>query len=198
MSSMAMKAHDKKEKIMAFITNELETEGDIKNSGIETLKTGLAGLLGATAGAAIGKPSLLIGLGTIMVGHYYKSNKVVALGTGMLATSSYKAVSGVNGTEVGGLEGAKERVKAFGQDLKERLYFDKLKNLISKKKTENTTTDGLGEVTYFNPNNALDMGSLENIEKEIERHAEQFQRKQFAGTSSNEDYLSGAENGIIY
>jgi hypothetical protein len=75
---------------------------------------------------------------------------------------------------------------------------DKLKKLVSKKKTENTTTDGLGEVTYFNPNNALDMGSLENIEKEIQNHAEQFERKQFAGNSENEDYLSGAEDDMIY
>lgn len=201
MSSIAIKAHDKKTKIMAFLKNELETEGDIKNSAIEMLKTGVVGVVGAGAGVAIGRPSLLLGLGVIMAGHYYKSNKIMALGTGMLASSTYGAVKGMggNGAEgVEGFDGAKERLKAFGQDLKERLYLDKIKNLISKKKTETDNdngAEGLGETTYFNPNASLDMGSLDDIEREIQRHAEQFENKQFAG--GNDD-VSGAEDYKIY
>jgi hypothetical protein len=190
MSNIAIKANDKKTKIMAYLKDELQTEGDIKNSALEMLKTGVLGVAGAGAGAVIGKPSLLLGLGVIMAGHYYKSNKLTAIGTGMLASGAYKAAKGVDGTEVAGLDGAKERLKAFGKDLKERLYIDKIKNIISKKKPEkeNTGTDGLGEVQYFNPNNAIDnMAGLDAIEEEIQRHAEQFETKQFAG---NEDDFS--------
>lgn len=193
MSSIS-KDHGKKAQIMAFLKEDLATEGSLKNSALEMLKTGAVGVIGAGAGAAIGKPSLLIGLGVIMAGHYYKSNKIIAVGTGMLASSAYKAMKGVDGTGVDGLDGAKERLKAFGQDLKERLYLDKIKSLISKKTTEKSGTDGLGEVSYFNPNSPLDMGSLDAIEQEIQRHAEQFERRQFAG---NEDDLMGAEEDLM-
>ena len=195
MSNIAIKSLDSKAKVMAFLQHELATEGDTKNSFIETLLTGTIGLVGAGAGAAIGKPSLLLGLGTIFVGHYCKSKKVIALGTGMLTTGTFKAIKGIDGTEVAGFDGAKERFKAFGQDLKERLYLDKIKNLISKKKSENNNgTEGLGEVKYFNPNNAEDMAGLNNIEQEVQRQAERFERKQFAGT----DELDDTEDRIIY
>ena len=198
MSNIAIKANDKKAKIMAFLKGELQTEGDLKNSALEMLKTGVLGVAGAGAGAAIGKPSLLLGLGVIMAGHYYKSNKLTAIGTGMLASGAYKAVKGVDGTEVAGLDGAKERLQAFGKDLKERLYIDKIKNIISNKKPEKETTgtEGLGEIQYFNPTNAIDnMGSLDAIEEEIQNHAEQFERKQFAG---NEDDFPDEQSSINY
>ncbi len=201
MSSIS-KAHDKKAQIMAFLQDDLDTKGSLKNSALEMLKTGAVGVIGAGAGAALGKPSLLIGLAVITAGHYYKSNKIIAVGTGMLASSAYKAVSGVSGTGTDGLDGAKERLKAFGQDLKERLYLDKIKSLISKKGSSNSGTDGLGEVSYFNPNNGLDMGGLDAIEQEIRHHAERFERKQFAGSEDDltegEEDLMGSGDDIIY
>ncbi len=200
MSNQVIKANDRKEKIMAYLTGEEKTKGDHKSSGIETLKAVLGGLLGGAAGAFIGKPSLGISIPTIYAGKFLQSSLLSAFGTGMLTSSSYKAVKGINGTEVGaleGLEGAKERLKSFGEELKERLYLDKIKSIIAKGKTKNSTeVNGLdGKVTYFNPNNELDMGSLDAIEEEIQRHAEQFQQKQFAG---NDDYFGGNESNIIY
>lgn len=197
MSSTAIKNHDRKSQIMAIIQNDLDTKHDVKNSAIETGKTIVSALAGSAVGAFIGKPSLLASLPTIFAGKYFDNSLLSAFGTGMLSSGSYKAVKGMEGTEVSGLEGATERIKAFGKDLKERLYIDKIKNLVSKQKdAPQKSVDGLESVTYFNPNTALDMGSLDDIENEIQRHAEQFQKKQFAG-SGDED-LSGGEDDIIY
>lgn len=190
MSTYAEKA-GKKEKMLAIL-KELETEGDIKNSFIETLKTAAVGLVGAGAGAAIGRPSLLVGLGTIVAGHYFNSSRALCFGAGMIASGGYKMATGIQGTEVGGLEGMKERVKAFGSDIKDRLYLDKV---IKPKAKPNTTEgiDGPGEVQYFKyPNNEINMGSLEAIEDEIAKSSERFEQRQFAG----EEDVAGVEERI--
>ena len=200
MSNSVIKANEKKQKIMAFLTGEEETKGDHKTSGIETIKAVLGGLVGGATGAFVGKPSLVLSLPVIYFGKYFQSSLLSAFGTGMLTSSSYKLAKGINGTGIGeveGLEGAKERLKAFGQELKERLYFDKIKSMVNMgKPNDNTNVNGLDEkVTYFNPNTELDMGSLDDIEREIQHHAEKFEQKQFAG---NDDYLSGSDDDKIY
>jgi hypothetical protein len=192
MSNTVKRASDRKSKIMALIQEDLDTEGNAKNSLIETLKTTVAGGAGLGLGAVIGKPSLLTGLAIIFIGQYYKSSKIVAAGIGMVAGGAYKAQSSINGTEVGGLDGAKERLKALGQDMKERLYIDKIKGLISKKAESGTS--GLGNVSYFEyPKEVegLDMGSLDAIEREINRQAEAFESRRggqtFEHVDGNED-----------
>src|SRR5690606_27890131 len=99
----------------------------------------------------------------------------------------------LKGTEVGGLEGAKERFKVFGADLKERLYLDKF---IKSKPVngEEDGTAGLGEVQYFKyPNKEVDMAGLDAIEDEIANSSEQFSR-QMAGSYEE---VSGPEERIL-
>lgn len=187
MSNNAARA-SKKDKILAIL-KELETKGDIKNSLLEMLKTGAIGLVGAGVGAVIGKPSLLVGLGTIVAGHYYKSPRALVLGAGMIASGGYKMATGIQGTPLGGMEGVKERFKAFGADIKDRLYIDK----IMKLKSGTDGLKGLGAVQYFDPSQ-VNMGSLDAIEDEIAKSSMQFDQKQFAG--SYED-ISGTEDRIL-
>ncbi len=188
MNNNTERASKKKERILAILA-ELDTEGDVKNSLIEMLKTGVIGLAGAGIGAVLGKPSLLVGLGTIVAGHYYKSPRALVLGAGMVASGGYKMTTGIQGTPIGGIEGVKERFKAFGSDIKERLYLDK----IIKPKAGTNDLKGVGTVQYFDPSKA-DMGSLDAIEDEIARSSMQFDQKQFAG---NFEDISGSEERIL-
>jgi hypothetical protein len=175
---------------MSFL-KPLDTKDNIKNTIIETGKSVVIGLVGAGIGAAIGKPSLALGLATTGVGHYRNSKMLTSLGVGMMASGSYQiGASAVSGTDVGGLEGAKERIKAFGSDIKHRLYIDKF----IKSKSKDETTNGMGEVQYFKyPKNELDMGSLENIENEIARSGERFEQRQMSGS---EDDFQGVDEKI--
>ncbi len=174
---------------MLALLRQLETEGDAKNSLYEMLKDGAIVLVGAGIGAAIGRPSLLVGLGTSFVGHYINQPRLTALGMGLIATGGYKVASGVNGAEIGGLEGAKERLKSFASNVKSNLYIDKLI------KSDSEGTGGLGQVQYFKyPNNELDMGGLDAIEDEIRKSGDQF-----SGTSVGATYedVAGPEERIL-
>jgi len=184
---------NQKSKMLALL-KELHTEGDAKNSFIEMVKSGVIVLAGAGVGAAIGKPSLLVGLGTTFAGHYFNQPRLTSLGVGMIASGGYKIAGGLKGSEVGGLEGVKERFKAFGADIKERLYIDKF---IKPKSAngEDEGTNGLSEVQYFKyPNNEVNMAGLDAIEDEISRSSEQFTSRQMAGSY---DEISGGEDRIL-
>lgn len=183
-------------KLLSGMTQRLETKGNIKNTFIETAKDVVVGAVGGgLAGAAIGKPSLLVGLGTSLVGHYVGVPMATSFGLGMMATGGYQIGSGmVNG--LSGVDGVKERVKAFTENLKQRLYLDKI---IKKKASTDEGTNGMGSVQYFkypkNETQELDMGSLDNIEQEIARLGEQYERKQMSGMS---DEMAGMDDEKIY
>ncbi|MFO0357641.1 MAG: hypothetical protein ACK50A_11875 [Sphingobacteriaceae bacterium] len=183
-------------KLLSGMTQRLETKGNIKNTFIETAKDVVVGAVGGgLAGAAIGKPSLLVGLGTSLVGHYVGVPMATSFGLGMMATGGYQIGSGmVNG--LSGVDGVKERVKAFTENLKQRLYLDKI---IKKKASTDEATNGMGSVQYFkypkNETQELDMGSLDNIEQEIARLGEQYERKQMSGMS---DEMAGMDDEKIY
>jgi hypothetical protein len=176
---------------MLAILKQLDTEGDVKNSAIESLKSTALVLVGAGVGAAIGKPSLLIGIGTTFIAHYMDSPRLSTIGAGMIAGGGIKIASGgVGDASVGGLEGVKERIKAFGSDIKDRLYVDRF---IKPKTTQGT--DGLGEVQYFKyPNTELDMGTLNNLENEIARSSEAYDNETPTGGL---DDISGIEDRIL-
>ncbi|MBA2611317.1 MAG: hypothetical protein H0U95_05045 [Bacteroidetes bacterium] len=182
---------------LAALLGRSETKGKIGASLLETTKDLVAGaVVGGAAGGAIGKPSLLVGIGTTLVGHYVNVPMVTNLGLGMMASGSYQIGSDLmNG--VSGVNGMKERLKTFGENLKSRLYLDKL--IKSKKTTTNDGTNGMGNVQYFNyPNDQtqeLDMGSLDNIEQEIARLGEHYERKQMSGMS---DDVAGIDDDKIY
>jgi hypothetical protein len=174
-------------KVLAIL-KPLDTKADAKNSLIESLKSLIIGVGGGgLVGAAIGKPSLAVGFGCSLMGNYLKSPLITNLGFGMMASGGYQIA--LSGSPVSGLDGAKERIKAFGQNIKERLYLDKI---IKQKAGE--STNGMGEVQYFNyPQNGISMGSLEAIEQEIANSSERFASKQMAG----EDEITGIEDRIL-
>ncbi len=65
----------KKARVLA-IAQELNTKGNAKNSAIETVKDLAVGVIGGgLAGAAVGKPSLLVGFAASLMGHYMGSSK---------------------------------------------------------------------------------------------------------------------------
>jgi len=184
-------AKNKKEKILSLL-KDAETKGQLKESVGEGIKTVIAGVAGAFVGGAIGRPSLLVGVGTTIAGHYFGSGKLASFGVGMMTIGGAK-VLGVNGTSANGFEGVKERMKAVAQDFKHRLYIDKF---IKPKKKSEEGTSGLGDVgqvQYFKyPSNELDMGSLDAIEQEILRKTEYDERQM----SGNDEDVGGMEEKI--
>mgnify|MGYP000903309969 CR=1 FL=1 len=194
--SNSLTATNRKEKILALLS-ELETKGDIKNSGIEGIKTTLIALGGAIVGKKIGRPSLLLGIGTIAAGHYFDSKRLVNLGVGITAGGGIATAESLKGTDETLAGKFKSGLKEFGQDLKHRLYVDKF---IKPKKGESTNGLGeVGEVQYFKyPGNELNMGTLEAIEDEIRRSSELMEQRQMKGneevSGSNEEVSGGYED----
>lgn len=160
-----------KKKMINHITQTLQTKGNVKNSAIETGKDLLIGVIaGGCVGAAVGRPSLLIGFITSGVGHYLDNRLLTSAGLGMMASNNFvsKSVQGIEGLE--GLEGVKERLQAFKESLAEKVYLDKLKAL---KMGGSKQVNGMGEVQYFSyPQNMLegandDLALLNQIENQI-------------------------------
>lgn len=189
------KPKNEKHSHILALTKQLDTKGDAKNSAIETVKDLVAGVVGGgLAGAAIGKPSLLVGFGTSLIGHYIGIPMATSFGLGMMASGGYQ-IATVNG--LSGIDGIKERVKSFGENFKQRLYIDKL--MKPKKSGAEDGANGMGNIKYFKypktETQELDMGSLENIEQEIARLGEQYESKQMSG--SNDD-MAGIGDEKIY
>ena len=154
----------------------------------------VGGLLGATAGAIVGRGSFFAGMAVSGAGHYFGSRATAAFGVGMMATGGYQ-LAGMNGTSVSGIDAVKERLLAFKDDLKHKLFLDMI---IKSKKTaqdgsNDETTNGLGEVQYFNyPNKELEgtplnFNALEHIEKQIAASAEKHAAKQGISGTRDED-----------
>ncbi len=154
---------------LAGLGSPLATKGNIKNSALETGKDILICVLGGgIIGAAIGRPSLAVGIVTTGLGHYSGNKLTQLLGLGMMAANGFqKSTSTVSGLE--GLDGVKERLQAYKENFSEKLYLDKFK----KKTTTAAATNGIGELQYFNyPGN--DLAALSAIEEQIADSAIQF------------------------
>jgi hypothetical protein len=172
----------KKKSFMDGLNGQLDTKGDIKNSLLETGKELLVTvIIGGVAGAAIGKPSLLIGAGVTGAGHYTGNKLLSMLGIGMMAANGFQSKSGTNGLE--GLDGMKERVLVFKDSFSEKLYLDK----ILKKKEGGTS--GMGEIQYFTYP-GTDMAGLDAIEQEIANSGAEYYQ-QIAGGGGENDYEVG-------
>lgn len=178
------KAKAKKESLLQSLKKPDNTKGDIKATLAATGLTMLVGVVGGGfAGSAIGKPSLLIGAAISGVGHYSGTPLATVFGLGMMASGGFLSASKpVSGLE--GLDGAKERMKMFTEELKQKLYLDKL-NL--KKKDSSAEKKTVGEVQYFNypelaayyNNNAY----LDRIESQIEQPLMQNSISGFSGVT---------------
>ncbi|MBI4929898.1 MAG: hypothetical protein HY841_03985 [Bacteroidetes bacterium] len=199
----------KKKKLLGGITKDLETKGDLKNTAIETVKDVVVGALGGgVVGAALGRASLAVGAVITGIGHYTKSRLASIFGLGMMASGTYQK-PGVNGTEDKQdlLEGAKERVLSFKENIQQKLWLDKV--LKGKKKEEKNDekkegTNGVGEVQYFiHPSEEKkvlegadekepDMSAMDTIEKLVAKSGEEFIQKQEMKGSPDSDSEMGA------
>lgn len=170
-NSYAQKA--KKKHILNHLTDTLSTKGDIKNTLLETGKDLVICVLGGgLLGAAVGKPSLLIGLGLTGTGHYMGSKMISLVGLGMMAANGFQKQSSVNGVDGFDMESIKERLETYKNNFAGKLYLDKLLN---KQNTE--STNGFGDLQFFNypndVNGAYDelsgeLSALDRIERQID------------------------------
>ena len=167
----------------AALKKELSGTGDgstgekVKDAATELGKDIVVGVIGGgVAGAALGRLSFIVGAAVSGVGHFAKSRIASALGLGMMASGTYQTVSGMNGKPAEGLEGVKERLLALKDDMKKRIFLDKVLKAKAPK-TEENATNGLGQVQYFvYPNSEesmgeLDMSALDKIHEAIQSNA---------------------------
>lgn len=184
----------KKNSLLGAITETQETKGDIKGSLIETGKDVLMVVCGGAIGSVIGRASFISGLGVTTIGHYSKNRWVTTLGIGMMAAPIIPTTStAINGTPTSGLEGAKERLLAFKDDMAQKLFLDKIKKHDSATSTTDSST--MGEVQYFNyPEDSmelsaseLDMRALDELEEKINTSASNYEAKQIKGIESSDE-----------
>lgn len=159
----------KKAKRQSFLQgfgSQLNTKDDMKNTALETGKDILICVFGGgLIAAAIGKPSLAVGVVTTGLGHYSGSKLTQLLGIGIMAGGGFQRSTTVSGLE--GLDGVKERIQAYKEGIFEKLYLDKFKK-------KSAGTSGIGELQYFSyPNN--DLAALDAIEGQLTESAMQFQ-----------------------
>ena len=91
-----------KNPIVVGLLNPLPTKGKVGTSAAEMLKSAAFGLVGTGLGMAIGKPSLLVGMGTSLVANYLDFQPLKTASIGMMAPSSVYPES---------------RVRAIGREL---------------------------------------------------------------------------------
>jgi hypothetical protein len=174
----------KKNTLLGAITQTQDTKGDIKGSLIETGKDILMVVSGGAVGVAIGRASFISGLGVTTVGHYMKNRWITSLGLGMMAAPIIPTSTSVNGVPTSGLEGAKERLLAFKDDMSKKLFLDKF-----QKGSSDDVAGTMGDVQYFNYSedssdlsaSELDMRALDELEYQINNSASNYQTKQIKG-----------------
>lgn len=185
----AQKAKQKNIMGLGSATAHTETKGNIKNSMAYTGRDILIGGLGGSlAGALAGRTSLLIGAVVTGAAHYFGSPATAMFGVGMMASGGYQTISGMNGVEKDGIEGVKERFQNFQSNLKRQLFLDKIKK---KPATDQETTNGMGNVKYFNHGddmNGLDYSEANRIQEQINESARQFE-----ASVSGADDVDGVE-----
>jgi hypothetical protein len=183
--------YHKKAKMKSFLQGFAvagNTKGKLKDSALETGKDLLVGVIGGgVVGAIIGKPSLLVGLLTTGAGHYTNNRLVQLLGLGMMAANGFQTKTTVSGLE--GLDGVKERLQAYKESFKDKLYLDK----IIKPKA----VGGFGDVQYFNYDTVGDLAALDDIERQLEASAAQFQGSSPVGELSGEYDMGEVEDRLL-
>lgn len=175
MSKSKYATAQRKKTFLGSITTTQRTNSDVKGSLIETAKDlGIGVIGGGIVGAAVGRGSLLLGLVTTFAGHYTDKRLLQAFGFGMMAANGFQTKTpAMNGLE--GFDAVKQRVIAFKDSFSEKLFLDK----ILKK---SGSMSGLGDVQYFTYNDtgmgALDLTSLDAIERQVAQSGQDFQKRQ--------------------
>lgn len=176
MSANSYEKKARKKHLLGFIPDT----GNPKQAAIDTGKDLLIGAIGGgLAGAILGRSSLLVGIAVTGISNYLKLRAGTSFGIGMMAAGGYQTISSVNGTSQNGFDGIKERMEAFKEDLKQKLFLDKI---LKTKKTEEAVS-GVGDVQYFTyPGNELNgNAALDHIEQQIAASAEAYDAQQVSG-----------------
>lgn len=178
MATKSKRRYKKKSKELGLFGVPVETTNKVKETAIETGLTLASALGGGVVGAAIGRPSLLLGLPIIILGIFNRNKYIAAGGLGMCLANGFQSKTNEEETETStetvdglDLDQMKERVGTFFKNFSDKLY-------LPKKQEETTTnaTNGLGEApTYFiNPYNTqiegtgeVDMSQLDRVQQEI-------------------------------
>lgn len=143
------------------------TTHNVKATAIQTGKDLLIGVIGGgIAGAIVGKPALLIGVGVTGYGHYANKPTLTTFGIGMMASSGFStATNGVDGVDGFSIEDVKTRVMNFKDSFTSKLFLDKF----IKPKTQETT-NGIGAVQYYDypqENKELDLSALDRLKAQV-------------------------------
>ncbi len=161
-------AKKQKASILANIEHGLPTKGDVKNSLLETGKELLICVVGGgLVGAAIGKPSLLVGLGITGAGHYMDNRMATMFGIGVMAANGFQK-SGVSGLDGMDFQSIKGRMDAYKEGLIDRIY---IAGMLKKK---DKGTDGFGDLQYFNSGGDVsgmydnELSALDMIDRQLE------------------------------
>jgi hypothetical protein len=107
---------------------------------------------GAMAGAAVGKHSLYPGLAAAAAGSWIEQPLLIAAGSGMAFSHAPTATPSAQEGVAGIVEEAKNRVMAFGSQMMEKSYLDKV--ISTNNSAPVSGIEGLGEVNYFISDNA--------------------------------------------
>lgn len=148
----------------------LQTKDNIKNSALETGKDLLIGVIGGgVAGAAIGKPSLLVGIGLTGAGHFTDNHLLKLFGIGLMASNGFQRSKSVNGLEGLDKQAILNRIQAYKDNFSEKLFIDRL---TGKRSANAESANGIGELQFFNypndVNGAYDeLAALEDLEQQI-------------------------------
>ncbi len=163
---------NKKHDMLASLTQKGNTKSNVKNTVIETGKDILVGVVGGgLIGAAIGRPSLLIGAGVTGAGHYMGNRVATLLGIGMMAANGFQKSKTVEGLEGMDMQSIKDRMLAYKDNFAEKLYLDRI--IPKKNGGSKDETSGFGELQFFNYPNDMngynDLAALDSIERQIEQ-----------------------------
>jgi hypothetical protein len=183
------KSRTKKSTLGFIAATHTNAKGNLKSSALETLiDLGVGVIGGGIVGSLIGKTSLVWGLGATGIGHYANNRYLTAMGMGMMAANGFQnkaGLNGVEGPELEGIDGMKERFENFKNSFSEKLFLDKVMKKVAPA-AHQEGANGVGNVQYFTyPNNEtngvgqlgageVDMSALDHINKQIADSAKRF------------------------
>ncbi len=172
---------------------EVNPKGDAKQTAIRTLaEVGISVLGGGLLGAAIGKPSFLIGLALTGVGYYKGVSWLAPLGLGMMSTSHLipDKSSGVSGFDLKTeTTNAKNRMLSFKDSLLQKTYIDKLlpsKKASNARQLNEESTEGFGSLE-------ANINALDEVEKQLNASANTFYKRK--GNAATRSFSTPVEGG---
>lgn len=177
------------------ITQMLKTKGNLKNTGLETVKDLAGVVIGGFAGAALGKPSLYVGAGLTAAGHYTDNQIATLLGIGMMAANGFQKSTSVEGLDGLDMQSVKKRVEAYKENFIEKTYIDKV--LPQKASSAKDTTSGFDGYQFFKyPEDSAatnDLAALDYIDNSVEENGRQFLLNNNVAGLSDIDGIEGME-----